>query len=134
MSHEYWLGDPAGYGTIIRLSNGREMTITGNFIAALQAERKIGKVSSETELHLKHELRKLGWDASASTLAAAVGEEIERLDKEASTLRKLRADHARTEFARGAADPAAIKIVEVGAPLRCVGSGKEVDHHREQAT
>jgi len=36
--------------------------------------------------------RKLGWDAAAETLAAAVREEIDRLEREAATLRKLRAD------------------------------------------
>ncbi len=68
------------------------MTAAGQFIAELHRERRNGKVSSETELHLKHEFRKLGWDASAATLASAVGEEIDRLDREAATLRKLCAD------------------------------------------
>jgi hypothetical protein len=68
------------------------MTAAGQFIAELHQERRRGKVSSETELHLKHVFRKLGWDTPASTLAAAVGEEIDRLAREASTLRKLRAD------------------------------------------
>jgi len=68
------------------------MTAAGQFIAGLQRERRDGNVSSETDLHLKHEFRRLGWDAAASTLAAAVGEEIDRLDREAATLRRLRAD------------------------------------------
>ncbi len=46
---------------------------------------------SETEQHLKHEFRNLGWEASNSTLATAIGVEIDRLDREAATLRKLRA-------------------------------------------
>ena len=46
---------------------------------------------SETEQHLKHEFRKLGWDASDPALAAAIGAEIDRLSREAATLRKLRA-------------------------------------------
>ena len=50
------------------------MTAAGQFIAELHQERRRGKVSSETELHLKH---------------VAVGEEIDRLDREAATLRKL---------------------------------------------
>jgi len=75
-----------------QLPYGREMTIAGQFIADLQRERRSGNVSSETEQHLKHEFRKLGWNASASTLAVAVGEEIDRLDRGAATLRKLRAD------------------------------------------
>jgi hypothetical protein len=68
------------------------MTAAGQFIAELHRERRNGKVSSETELHLKHVFRKLGWDAPGSTLAAAVEEEIDRLDREAATLRMLRAD------------------------------------------
>ena len=66
------------------------MTAAGQFIAELQRERRSGNVSSETDLHLKHVFRKLGWDAPASTLAAAVREEIDRLEREAATLRKLR--------------------------------------------
>jgi hypothetical protein len=68
------------------------MTAAGQFIAELHQERQRGKVSSETELHLKHVFRKLGWDTPATTLAAAIGEEIDRLEREAATLRKLRAE------------------------------------------
>ena len=60
------------------------------FIAELQRERQRGNVSSETEQHLKHEFRTLGRDASESNLAAAVETEIDRLIREAATLRKLR--------------------------------------------
>lgn len=67
------------------------MSIAGQFIAELQRERRNGNVSAETEQHLKHEFRKLGWDASDLTLAAAIGEEIDRLNREAATLRKLHA-------------------------------------------
>ena len=67
------------------------MTIAGNFIADLQAEQKIGNVSYETEQHLKHEFRKLGRDASGTMLAAAVDAEINRLERQAATLRRLRA-------------------------------------------
>jgi hypothetical protein len=66
------------------------MTIAGQFITALQAERKIGNVSYETEQHLKHEFRKLGRDASGPMLAAAVDAEIGRLEIQAATLRLLR--------------------------------------------
>ena len=66
------------------------MTIAGQFVAELQRERRSGNVSLETEQHLKHEFRKLGWDASDPTLAAAIGAEIDRLSGEAATLRKLR--------------------------------------------
>jgi len=65
------------------------MTIAANFIAGLQAEQKMGNVSSETEQHLKHEFRKLGRDASIAMLAAAVNAEIDRLERQAATLRRL---------------------------------------------
>jgi hypothetical protein len=68
-----------------------EMTTAGQFIADLQKERRIGNVSGETEQHLKHEFRRLGWDASDLTLATAIDSEIDRLEQEAATLRKLRA-------------------------------------------
>jgi hypothetical protein len=61
----------------------------GDFIADLQAEQRIGNVSSETEQHLKHQFRKLGRDVSGPTLAAAVEAEIERLERRAATLRRL---------------------------------------------
>jgi hypothetical protein len=65
------------------------MRTAGEFISELQRERRNGNVSSETEQRLKHEFSKLGWDASDATLAAAIGSEIDRLDREAATLRKL---------------------------------------------
>ena len=68
-----------------------QMTIAGQFITELQRERRSGNVSSETEQHLKHEFRKLGWDASDMTLATAIDSEIDRLEREAATLRKMRA-------------------------------------------
>ncbi len=54
----------------------REMSIAGQFIAELRRERRSGNVSLETEQHLMHEFRKLGWDATDLTLAAAIGVEI----------------------------------------------------------
>jgi transcription initiation factor TFIIIB Brf1 subunit/transcription initiation factor TFIIB len=72
------------------LRYGREMSTARQFIAELQRERQRGNVSSETEQHLKHEFRTLGRDASESNLAAAVETEIDRLIREAATLRKLR--------------------------------------------
>jgi hypothetical protein len=65
------------------------MTIAGDFITALQQEQRIGNVSSETEQHLKHEFRKCGRDAAGPTLAAAVEAEINRLERQAATLRRL---------------------------------------------
>jgi ribosome-associated translation inhibitor RaiA len=67
------------------------MTTAGQFIVELQKERRSGNVSSETDQHLKHEFRKLGWDASDETLATAIDSEIDRLEREAATLRKMRA-------------------------------------------
>ena len=66
-------------------------TVGQQFIAELQRESRSGNISSETEQHLKHEFRQLGRDASGATLAAAIGTEIDRLNREAATLGKLRA-------------------------------------------
>jgi hypothetical protein len=68
------------------------MSIARNFITALQQEQRIGNVSSETEQHLKHEFRMLGRDASQTMLTAAVNAEIDRLERQAATLRLLQAD------------------------------------------
>jgi hypothetical protein len=67
------------------------MSKAGQFIAYLQRERRSGNVSSDTEQHLKHEFRTLGREASDSALATAIGTEIDRLTREAATLRELRA-------------------------------------------
>jgi hypothetical protein len=66
------------------------MTTAAEFIAELQQERRGGNVSNETEQHLKHEFRKLGREASDLILSAAIGSEIDRLEREAATLRRLR--------------------------------------------
>jgi hypothetical protein len=63
------------------------MTTAGQFIVGLQKARRIGNVSGETEQHLKHEFRRLGWHASDLALATAIGSEIDRLEREAATLR-----------------------------------------------
>jgi hypothetical protein len=76
---------------VTRLRYCQSMTTAGQFIAELQRARRHGNVSSETEQHLKHEFRKLGWDAPDPTLATAIGVEIDRMDREAAILRKLRA-------------------------------------------
>ena len=55
------------------------MSIAGQFIAELQRERRSGNVALETEQHLKHEFRKLGWNAPDPTLATAIGVKIDRL-------------------------------------------------------
>jgi hypothetical protein len=83
------LSDTAS-GTDGHFPYGWRMSIAGQFITGLQREQKIGNVSSETEQRLKHEFRKLGSDALGSILAAAVEAEIERLERQAVTLRRLR--------------------------------------------
>jgi hypothetical protein len=67
------------------------MTTAGQFIADLQKERLIRNVSGETEQHLKHESRRFGWGASDVTLATGIDTEIDRLERETATLRKLQA-------------------------------------------
>ena len=80
-------GAPAG------LPYRHPMSIVGQFIAALQQEQRIGNVSAETEQHLKHEFRKLGGARAANNvLAAALDAEIDRLERQAATLRRLRDD------------------------------------------
>ena len=66
------------------------MTTAGHFIAGLQKERQSGNVSSGTEQPLKHEFRKPGRQAADATPGAAIGLELDRLEREAATLRKLR--------------------------------------------
>jgi hypothetical protein len=66
------------------------MTAAAQFIAQLQSERRGGNVAGETEQHLKHEFRKLGRDASDLILSGGHGSEIDRLEREAATLRTLR--------------------------------------------
>ena len=77
------------------------MTIAAQFITALQAEQKIGNVSSETEQHLKHEFRILGRNATTQVLATAVEAEIERLERQAATLRRLQKSLLRIEVPEG---------------------------------
>jgi hypothetical protein len=72
------------------------MTTGSKFISDLQDERRSGNISSETEQHLKHEFRELGRDATDVILAAAIGAEIDRLEREGATLRKLRSRLLRT--------------------------------------
>jgi len=48
----------------------------------------IGNASAETEQHLGQEVRRYGWNCTASTLTAAFEAEIDRL--ETQTLRRLR--------------------------------------------
>lgn len=66
------------------------MTVAGDFITSPRDEQRKGNVSSVTGQHLKHEFRKIGRDASGPTLAEAVDAEIDRLERQAATLRRLR--------------------------------------------
>ncbi len=66
-------------------------TTAGALTAALQAERQRGNLSAETEHHLRHELRRAGWRSEDAVLIEPLSREIERLEREAATLRKLRA-------------------------------------------
>ncbi len=68
------------------------MTTAGTLTAALGAERRKGNLSAETEQHLRHELRRAGWQSDDSALVEPISLEIERLEREAATLRKLRAE------------------------------------------
>jgi hypothetical protein len=69
-----------------------QMTTAAQFIAELQKERRSGNVSSETEQHLKHEFRSLGPNAMDAAFADAIGLEVDRLEREAATLRRLRTE------------------------------------------
>jgi hypothetical protein len=73
------------------------MTTARQFIAELQKEHRSGNVSSETEQHLKHEFRSLGRNAKDAAFAAAIGLEVDRLEREAATLRRLRTELFLTE-------------------------------------
>jgi hypothetical protein len=84
-----WVAE-ATSGRVLQFLYGVPMITAGDFITALQREQRIGNVSSETEQHLKHEFRKLGKDASNTILTAAVEAEIDRLERQAATLRRLR--------------------------------------------
>jgi hypothetical protein len=68
------------------------MTTAGNLTAALGIERRKGNLSSETEHHLRHEWRRCGWQSEDAVLMAPLSQEIDRLEREAATLRRLRAE------------------------------------------
>jgi hypothetical protein len=66
-------------------------TTAGALTFALRAERQKGNLSAETEAHLRHELRRRGWHSDEARMVEPITLEIERLEREAATLRKLRA-------------------------------------------
>jgi hypothetical protein len=67
-------------------------TKAGQFVAELGRQRRNGNLSSDTEQQVKQEFRRLGWEAEDAKLVAAVGSEIDRLEREPATLRKMRAE------------------------------------------
>jgi hypothetical protein len=74
------------FAFVLRTTKARE------FVAELGRQRRSGNLSSDTEQHVKQELRSLGWEAEDAKLLAAVDSEIDRLEREAATLRKMRAE------------------------------------------
>jgi hypothetical protein len=69
------------------------MSNAGTFIAALKGELRQGNLSVASEQHLRNEFRRIGWDGRDDQLAAAVDEEIGRLEREIATLHRLRASY-----------------------------------------
>ena len=65
-------------------------TTGGQFIAELGHERRSGNISPEAEQRLKQVFRAVGWDAPEETLANVIGAEIDRAERDAAVLRKLR--------------------------------------------
>jgi hypothetical protein len=66
--------------------------LAGRFLAELHSALKQGHVSRDTEAHLRNMFRSLGWDAEPQKLSAQVDREIERLEREASALKRLRSE------------------------------------------
>lgn len=65
-------------------------TVGGQFLVELGQERRNGNISPDAEQRLKQAFRELGWDAEDATLVGAIDKEIERGERDAATLRKLR--------------------------------------------
>jgi hypothetical protein len=65
-------------------------TTAGALTFALRTERQNGNLSAETEAHLRHEMRRRGWQSDEARLVEPITQEIDRLEREAATLRKLR--------------------------------------------
>jgi hypothetical protein len=90
MSFEEWL--EAMSKTVDRFTFALRMTPAGRFIAELQRKRRNGNVCSETEQRLRHAFRTFGGDAPESTFTTAIASEIDRVEGEVATLRKMRSD------------------------------------------
>jgi hypothetical protein len=65
-------------------------TAAGALTAALRSGHKKGTLSSGTESPLRHEFRRRGWGSADVLLAAPLTLEITWLEREATTLRRLR--------------------------------------------
>jgi hypothetical protein len=61
----------------------------GQFLAELGQERRNGTISPDTEQRVKLTVRVLARDAPDATPAAAVGAEIDRVERDAAVLGKL---------------------------------------------
>ncbi len=64
--------------------------IIRSFVAALQREMRVGRVTAQTEHHLRREFSAIGWNRDDALHAAKVDEEIARLETQARVLRELR--------------------------------------------
>ena len=60
------------------------------FLSELRSSLRYGHLSSESEAHLRHMFRVLGQNSDPQQLAAQVDREVERLEREASLLKRLR--------------------------------------------
>jgi hypothetical protein len=69
------------------------------FVASLKYEMRLGRVTPQTEHHLRREFSGIGWDRDDALHALKVDEEIGRLETQARVLRTLR------EAAFGAMSP-----------------------------
>lgn len=65
-------------------------TVGGQFLAELGQARRTGNVSPDVEQRLKLAFRDIGWDAEDAALVAVINAEIEREERDAAALRKLR--------------------------------------------
>ena len=61
-----------------------------SFVAALKHELRLGRVTVQTEHHLRREFSAIGWHRDDALHASKVDEEIGRLETQARVLRTLR--------------------------------------------
>jgi hypothetical protein len=60
------------------------------FVAAMKEEMRLGRVTAQTEHHLRREFSGIGWHRDDALHAMKVDEEIGRLETQARVLRTLR--------------------------------------------